>query len=172
MHRTESKYSPRRIEATEKQRKALQLRMAGRTWQEIADALEYKSHASAIAAVESALKRTLRPPAEQFRALTLERLTMILQVWWPALLQRDEKAADIVLKTNRQISDLLGLNAPVKVEMKVEHMNTVILEMVNLFVQVNLLADPEERRKLFAEGADKIVEVRLLKGAERGLTNI
>ena len=50
----ESSMSPRRINAVEKQRRAVELRLAGRTWQEIADALGYSSHTSAIDAVKTA----------------------------------------------------------------------------------------------------------------------
>lgn len=112
----ESKTSPRRIIAINKQRQALELRMAGRTWQEIADSLQYRGHSGAIAAVDKALERTLTPPAESYRALTLERLTKILQVFWPMMLQGDYNAARTVIQTIQDIRKLLGLDAPTQVE--------------------------------------------------------
>jgi len=112
----ESKYSPRRITAFAKQRKALELRMAGRTWQEIADSLEYKGHSGAIAAVDKALQRTLQEPAESYRALTLERLTKVLQVFWPQMLRADPVAARTVLQTLGDIRKLMGLDAPAQIE--------------------------------------------------------
>ena len=69
----ESKYSPRRIEVVDKQRKAVELRMAGRTWQEIADALGYANHTGAVEAVKTSLQKTLGVPSAEFRELTLER---------------------------------------------------------------------------------------------------
>ena len=112
----ESKMSPRRISAVHKQRQALELRMAGRTWQEIADNVGYKGHSGAIAAVESALQRTLQPPASEYRALTLERLTKVLQIHWPSMLQGDYASGRMVLQTLGDIRELLGLDAPVQME--------------------------------------------------------
>ena len=112
----ESKMSPRRITAVQKQRQALELRMAGRTWQEIADNVGYKGHSGAIAAVESALLRTLQPPANEYRALTLERLTKVLQVHWPSMLQGDYSSGRMVLQAIGDIRKLMGLDAPVQME--------------------------------------------------------
>ena len=112
----ESRLSPRRIEAVQKQRQALELRMAGRTWQEIATAVGYRGHSSAIAAVEAALQRTLRPPASEYRALTLERLTKVLQVHWPLMLQADAVSTRLCLQAIGDIRQLLGLDSPVKLE--------------------------------------------------------
>ncbi len=112
----ESKLSPRRIEAINKQRQSLELRMAGRTWQEIADNVGYKSHSGAIAAVESALQRTLEPPASEYRALTLERLTKVLQVHWPLMLQADAVSTRLCLQVIGDMRQLMGLDSPARVE--------------------------------------------------------
>ena len=112
----ESKLSPRRLEAIQKQESALGLRMAGRTWQEIADQLGYANHSGAIAAVNSALTRTLQEPVEHYRALNIERLTKVLQVNWRAMLGRDADATKFCLQAIEGINKILGLNAPSKVE--------------------------------------------------------
>ena len=112
----ESKLSPRRITAVEKQRQAVELRLAGRTWQEIANALGYRNHSSAIYAVESALKKTLEPASDSFRALTLERLTKVLQVFWPMMLQGDYNAAKTVMQAIGDMRKLMGTDAPTQVE--------------------------------------------------------
>ena len=108
---TESKYSQRRIRAVEKQRMALELRMAGRRWDEIAQTVGYANHTGAIAAVKVALEKTLQEPAEHYRALTLERLTKVLQVLWPRMLNGDLAAADRVLRVIADISSLMGLTS-------------------------------------------------------------
>ena len=112
----ESKLSPRRIDAIHRQRQALELRMAGRTWQEIADNLGYANHTGAIAAVKTALQSTLRPPADHYRALTLERLTKILQVHWPLMLQADAASTRLCLQAIGDIRQLMGMDSPAKVE--------------------------------------------------------
>ena len=112
----ESKLSPRRISAVEKQRRAVELRMAGHTWQTIADTLGYSNHSSAIRAVEAALVKTLEPAADSFRALTLERLTKVIQVFWPMMIQGDYSAARTVMQASSDIRKLMGLDSPVQVE--------------------------------------------------------
>lgn len=162
-HRTESPTSPRRLAAAEKQRSALELRMAGRTFAEIAKTLKYANHAGAIAAVNRALERTLQPVSDEFRALTLERLTKVLQVHWPAMLQKNEDSSVLVLRAIKDMRELLGLDAPVKMdvkihEIKVEVYTVVVQGFIALFNEANQLPDPEARRALFAIGADRLVD--------------
>ena len=114
--RGESKLSPRRIDAVAKQRQALELRMAGRTWQEIGDTLGYANHSGAYAAVKTALQSSLQAPAQHYRDLTLERLTKILQVHWPLMLQADGNSTRLCLQTIKEIRELMGLDSPAKFE--------------------------------------------------------
>ena len=118
-HRTESLTSPRRIRAVEKQRQALELRMAGRTLAEIAQVLHYANHQGAEKAIKAALQKTLQPTADEFRAVALERLEKVVQVHWPAMLARDEKSSALVLRTIKDIRELLGLDAPQKLDIRV-----------------------------------------------------
>ena len=112
----ESKLSPRRIEAQGKQHQALELRMAGRTWQEIADHLGYKSHTGAYEAVKVALSRSNHEAAEDYRSLTIGRLTKILQVHWPLMLQADNNSTRLCLQTIKDMREVLGLDSPSKFE--------------------------------------------------------
>lgn len=118
--RAHSLTSPSRIRAVEKQRQALELRMAGRTLAEIAKMLGYANHAGADYAIKTALRKTLEPTAAEFRSLALERLTKVLQVHWPAMLQHDEKASILVLRTIKDIRELLGLDAPQKLDIRMQ----------------------------------------------------
>ena len=112
----ESQMSPRRVEAALKQRTALELRMAGRTWQEIAEHLGYANHSGAIAAVRTALSKTLQEPAENFRAMQLERLEKIIQVYWPMMLRGDIAGGNMCLKAIKDLRDMLRLDSPTKIE--------------------------------------------------------
>ena len=112
----ESKLSPRRIEAQNKQQQALELRMAGRTWQEIAEHLGYKSHTGAYEAVKVALSRSNHEAVGDYRSLTLGRLTKILQVHWPAMLQGDPASSKLCLNTIKDMRELMGLDSPVRLE--------------------------------------------------------
>lgn len=113
---TESKLSPRRIAAAQKQRQAIELRMAGRTWEEIAGTLGYANHSGAIAAVRTALAKSLEEPSAEFRALTLERLTKVLQTYWPDMIRGEIPAATICLKTLKDMRDLMGVDMPSRIE--------------------------------------------------------
>ena len=64
--RGEPKYSVRRLEAREKQQRALELRMAGRTWNEVAEALGYASHAGAINAVKQSWRALIQTMGADF----------------------------------------------------------------------------------------------------------
>ena len=128
----ESKYSPRRIEVVDKQRKAVELRMAGRTWQEIADALGYADHSGAVRAVQDSLRKTLGAPSAEFRELTLERLTKILQVQWPNMLRGEVPAAKLCLQTIGDMRQLMGVDMPSRVEHSGPDGNPIQHEVVTL----------------------------------------
>jgi hypothetical protein len=115
----ESKLSARRLEAVDKQRRALELRKAGRSWVEIARVVGYKTHSGAIAAVKVALEKTLQEPSEHYRALTLERLTDVIRVFWGDMLNHDLRATDKVLRAIADIRALLGLDAPIKEDISI-----------------------------------------------------
>ena len=70
----ESRTSPRRIGAVEKSVQALELRMPGNTYEEIAQTLGNKSASGALYAAEKALDRVPAPEMSRFRKLNLERL--------------------------------------------------------------------------------------------------
>ena len=146
------KFSPRRIEATGKQEKALQLRLAGRRFSEIAEALGYKSHTGAIEAVRSALLKTLQAPADEYRALTLERLTKVLAVFWPRMLSGDEKATDRVLRVLEQIRELLGLDMPRRVEVSGEGGGPILLTTLE---QLWAMALESKEKRQIVEGEAK-----------------
>ena len=112
----ESKLSPRRIDAQQRQHQAMELRMAGRTWQEIADHLGYASHTGAYEAVKVALSRSNHEAAEDYRSLTIGRLTKILQVHWPLMLQADNNSTRLCLQTIKDMREILGLDSPSKFE--------------------------------------------------------
>ncbi len=114
----EFRTSKRRIKTTERQREALELRKVGETYQVIAAKLGYRSRSGAMAAVESALHKTLIEPAEELRTLYTERLNAILTICWPQMLSGDLKAVETVLKVLDRIANLHGLDAPAKLDIQ------------------------------------------------------
>lgn len=89
---------------------AHQLRLAGATWAEVAEALGYASEASAASAVRGALSAAAtRQTASEMLSLELERLDMLQLVHWRAARAGDIKATETVLKIMAQRAKLIGL---------------------------------------------------------------
>ncbi len=112
-----TKTSQERLQAVARQRQALDLRMQGLRWQEIADQLGYASTSGPQMAVRAALDKTLREPAKQMRALTTERLTAINRTIRPVMLTGDVKAADRVMAAIDRLCRLHGLYPEPRIEL-------------------------------------------------------
>ena len=94
----------------QRQRLALERRLAGETYQQIADALGYKSKCGAYKAVEGALREVTREPAEAVRELELQRLDAMLATLWPLMQKGDIQALAGCLKISERRAKLLGLD--------------------------------------------------------------
>lgn len=101
---------PDLIEAHERQGKALVLRQAGHTYEQIAKALGYAQKSGAHAAVKEALKMCFREAAEEVRALELERLDSLWITFFPLAKAGDGDSLDRCLKIMARRAMLLGLD--------------------------------------------------------------
>lgn len=99
-----------RISVADRQRQALELRKAGLSYDLIARRLKYRSRSGAHKAVQTALKKTLREPADELRQLELERLDAMLLGLWPQAQRGNQGAVDRVLKIMERRAKLLGLD--------------------------------------------------------------
>lgn len=115
-HRTESPTSPRRLEAAERQRQALELRKSGASYRQIRDALGYRTHQTCYEAVKSALLKTLQQPADEVRKLELERLDGLLLALAGPIKAGHLGAIDRALHIMERRARLLGLDAPTKTD--------------------------------------------------------
>ena len=66
----ESRHSPRRFRAAERQQEALGLRIAGASYAQIAEQLGYRGPQGAKAAIDAVLLKTAREPAATSRVTT------------------------------------------------------------------------------------------------------
>ncbi len=107
----------RQVRAHERHLQALELRKAGVTYEQIAGQLGYSNASGARKAVASALKATLREPAEELRELEVVRLDAMLLPLWRRVQAGDEKAVDRVLRIMERRARLLGLDAPARTEL-------------------------------------------------------
>ena len=108
----ESTTSEKRLAGAENQRKALELRKAGFGFQAIADQLGYGGPSGAYQAVKAALKKTLQEPADEVRALELERLDQAWKAVYPQMLKGNFGAIDRGLRIMQRRAEYLGLDAP------------------------------------------------------------
>jgi chemotaxis protein histidine kinase CheA len=116
---SESKTSERRLKAAERQREALQLRAAGRTFEDIAKELGYRGPSGAYRAVQAGLKKTLQEPADELRRVECERLDRLMEALWERAIVRGNVAAvDRVLRIMERRSRLLGLDAPSRLQLE------------------------------------------------------
>jgi hypothetical protein len=100
----------KRITRTERKRKALELRMKGLGFKQIADELGWKSHSSAHDAVMSALRETLQEPADELRILEAERLNKLYEHTMNRIDKDNLWAVDRALKIMERRAGLLGLD--------------------------------------------------------------
>ena len=118
----------RRIAAHERQLKALELRLAGCSYEQIARELGYASRSGAHKSVGSALTQTLREPTDELRNLSAERLNRATLAVWRAANAGDLRAIDTLLRIEARRARLFGLDAPVntKVDLTLEDINREI----------------------------------------------
>lgn len=117
MKRGESTTSPRRIAAIEQtQLQALEYRKMAYSFSQIAEALGLKSAQAAHYAVNAALTRIIREPAEQVLQLELERLDGMFSKPYQAACNGDLMAVNSCLGIMARKAKLLGLDAPSKVD--------------------------------------------------------
>jgi len=103
----------KRAEVTARRAKAIQLRLAGASWQTIADTLGYSDRAAAHKDVTRALEAEmtkLRQGAEVLRESEVRRLDQLQRALWADALKGDTKAADTVLRIIDRRVRLLGLD--------------------------------------------------------------
>ncbi len=145
MSKANSPTAARMVTASERERQAVTLRMAGTTFAEIAKQLNYKGRQGAYAAVTRALAENEEVVAHE-RSLALMRLDRMLRGIWPKATTGDLLAIDRVLKLSEERAKLLGLYKPIKVDIRAQ----LIMEAERLDLDVDdvLLAAEE----IIAEG--------------------
>jgi hypothetical protein len=90
--RGESKFSPRRIEASLKALKALDLRRQGLTYEEIKKQLKYNSREAVFKGIMTALRATQQDVTDEFRENQYEKYEELRKAVWPKALEADPVA--------------------------------------------------------------------------------
>lgn len=111
-------------EQIDKEKRVLELKRSGATWDAIAEVVGYSNASGAFKAYQRAMVRTLQQPAEELRDAEIDRLDRLQRAFWfEAIGDRDNppnlRAADFILRVIDRRSKLLGLDAPTKVQAEV-----------------------------------------------------
>jgi hypothetical protein len=109
----------RAVLTAERRTKAIQMKIEGHTWQQIADALGYAHKGSAYTDVQRALEQAVvqqRLAAEVWRELELSRLDAMQQAIWPRLMAGEPRAIEVALKLLDRRAKYLGLDSAIKLE--------------------------------------------------------
>jgi hypothetical protein len=107
--------SRQRVTQTLKQAQALNMRIAGASYDQIAQALGYVNRSGAWHAVEVALTRTIQEPADQVRQIELARLDRWLMNIDAQIRAGSLEALDRGLRIMARRAAFQGLDAPAKV---------------------------------------------------------
>jgi len=109
--------TPRSLVALQRQRRAVELRRAGRSYREIAHqvGIGVASAHRLITAAIADVRAIVEDDAAEMRALELSRLDGLLAALWPKARQGNLGAVDRVLRIMERRARLLGLDAPFKV---------------------------------------------------------
>jgi len=118
----ETKNSARRALAASRTRQALELRMAGATYERIASALGISKSAAhkAVARGMESLRENNAQTGDQLRDIELARLDRMLVGLWQQARNGDAQAVDRVLKIMERRAKLVGLEAPQQTEATVK----------------------------------------------------
>lgn len=103
-----------RARTAERRRQCLQLRIAGATWDRIAEQLDYASRAAACKDFLRAMEATQAAVTENatlLRQLELARLDAVQRAFWPdAINHADHRAGKVLLDVHDRRVRLLGLD--------------------------------------------------------------
>jgi hypothetical protein len=104
-------------DTVEKERRVLELRRAGLTFDVIAQELGYSNASGAHHAYTRALKKTLvNAGADEMRETELDRLDRLQRFAWVQASQGNLRAIETILRIMGRRAKLLGLDAPLKAE--------------------------------------------------------
>jgi hypothetical protein len=129
-----------------KRKQALQLRLAGASYRQIADTLGYAdgNPGDVWRIVQEELKEVTREPAENVRMMEMERLDLLQMTHWPAARQGDYQATAMVLRIMEMRARYYGLSAPAP--------SVVMNQTLNQFSSEGVLVIEGETKQAYIAG--------------------
>ena len=102
----------------DRERQAVAYHLQGETCQAIADALGFANSGSAWKAIQRGLARFVAPAIAEARTAELARLDRLHKAHWSAAIAGDVPATETVLKLMVRRARLLGLDAPLRIDVR------------------------------------------------------
>jgi len=133
-------------EVFEKEKKVLELRRGGLTFDLIAERLGYANASGAQKAYERACSRIVYDDVVALRKAEMDRLDIAQAAIWNEVLQGRIQAVIALMKIMERRARLLGLDVPIKTQLEVTHYDrdTIDAEVQRLVA----LLDSEQTRKV------------------------
>lgn len=158
------KQTQRDYERAERKRNALELRLAGASYRDIAQALEV-SPATALQDCKEALADIPAQQADEMRTVELSRLDRLQRAVWPRAVKGDLQAVDRAIKIIDRRAKLFGLDAPQQVQITA---NDIDLDAaVDKMLRVAEMAlEKEKSNHLVDDGQDDFDLEDMSLGAE------
>jgi hypothetical protein len=97
------------VENAKRRAKALELRIAGATWQQVAEGAGYSDRGAAHRACMQEVREIPEEKAEELRAIEIGALMRVRAAYWKPMRAGDHAAANVVLGTHDRLVKLLGL---------------------------------------------------------------
>ena len=116
-----------RMSAREKQRRAMALKLAGASYAQIAENLNYATSSGAHKAVTRAMHNSLQENASELRRIHYGRLEHMLMLVWPDVNHGETSAINTALSVMDRMERLFGLNVAEKVDINTGPRETVIM---------------------------------------------
>ena len=158
------KQTQREYDRAERKRNALELRLAGASYRDIAQALEV-SPATALQDCKEALADIPAQQADEMRTVELSRLDRLQRAVWPRAVKGDLQAVDRAIKIIDRRAKVFGLDAPQQVQITA---NDIDLDAaVDKMLRVAEMAlEKEKSNHLVDDGQDDFDLEDMSLGAE------
>ncbi len=119
MNIQQSPTAPKRANAAERRRKAVALRIAGATYEQIGRELGITSQAAwkHVTIALTAIRQKTAEDADVLRVTELARLDAAQASIWPRVVQGDNQAIDRFLRISKRRGEITGIDAPAKTDL-------------------------------------------------------
>ena len=139
--------SARRLAVRKKATDALELRLAGNKWEEIAKQVGYKLASTAYNAVSDMLDQIACERVEEYRILELARLDSLQAGHWKAAIAGNVAAGNFILRVMERRAKLLGLDPAEPMAMNFFQFNRTELS-AHEHQHITIPADPEAQERI------------------------